>query len=414
MISKGDIEFGKLVVQNGFINSEQLEESIDELRKLYLTDGYAPSLADYLVQKKYLDRRTASSLVLANKRLSRDREKDEFQIKGYELIRKIGQGGLGVVFKARQITMNRLVALKILHKRWITDEEFRKRFLVEARIVGKLSHQNLIKVFDVGKEEWKYYFSMEFIDGETVEDKIDRDGRMDPMEAVDITIQILRALKYISSHNIVHCDIKPGNILVTRDSIAKLGDFGFVKTSIEIEPAEEGTVLGTPDYISPEQAMGKEVDHRSDIYSLGASLYHMLTGAPPYQGSVSTVMEKHIRSSPPSIREVASDLPDYICQIVEKMMAKQKNQRYQKFEDIFEDIEAAKINLAGGGNIDELQTRSKSTLYNVIRFEKNKAMKHLASTLELEQQLSRYRTLLWISLGYIIISLGVIVFLLMD
>ncbi len=411
MISKSDIEFGKLVVQNNFLSHQQLEEIMDELREVHLLKGKGPKLSQFLVEKEILPPKVASSLELAVKRIQRDKEKQEFQIKGYELIKKIGQGGLGVVFKARQISMNRLVALKILHKKWIQDEEFRKRFLVEARIVGKLSHQNLIKVFDVGKEDWKYYFSMEFIDGETVEDIIERKDKLDPLEAVEITIQILRALKYVSSHNIVHCDIKPGNILMTKDNIAKLGDFGFVKTTFDIEPAEEGTVLGTPDYISPEQALGKEVDFRSDIYSLGASLYHMLSGSPPYHGTVSVVMEKHIRESPPPLENTCPDLPEILTHIVNKMMAKNRNHRYQNFDELFEDLEKARLELTGEKE-DHLKLRSKSTLYNVLQFEKDRIKKHVASTLELEETLKRYKILLWVCFIYMLITTVLLILLL--
>ncbi|MHC4830923.1 MAG: protein kinase domain-containing protein, partial [Planctomycetota bacterium] len=157
----------KLAVRNGFLTTEQVEElfnELDEARREGSADGVTfDALA---VERGFLTSQQATAVALAYARLRKDAEKQRWAIPGYEIFSKIGEGGLGVVFKARQVSMNRIVALKILHKRWLNDEEFKQRFLIEARLVGKLSHQNLIKVFDVGRHEWKYYFSMEFIEGE--------------------------------------------------------------------------------------------------------------------------------------------------------------------------------------------------------------------------------------------------------
>ncbi|HVY60051.1 MAG TPA: serine/threonine-protein kinase, partial [Planctomycetota bacterium] len=260
----------KLAIRNGFLTAAQVEELFAALAERRKDSQDGITFEDLAVERGMMTSQQASAVALAYQRLVKDAEKQKWSIPGYEIFAKIGEGGLGVVFKARQVSMNRVVALKILHKRWLNDEEFKQRFLIEARLVGKLSHQNLIKVFDVGKHDWKYYFSMEFVEGETVEELIEREGPLDAIRAVDITLQILRAIKYLSRYDIVHCDIKPSNILMTKDGCAKLGDFGFVKSNLEIAETEEGSVLGTPDYISPEQAMGsKNIDFRSDIYSLG-------------------------------------------------------------------------------------------------------------------------------------------------
>src|SRR5690606_9103917 len=171
----------------------------------------------------------------------------------------------------------------------------------------------------------------------------EREGPLDVVRAVDMTLQILRGIRYISRFDIVHCDIKPSNILLTTDGVAKLGDFGFVKSNIAIEVTEEGSVLGTPDYISPERAMGKEVDFRADIYSLGITLYHRLAKAPPFAGTVATIMRAHIREKLPSLRDLNPPVPESLVRVINKMTAKDPGDRYTEFEELFKDLESDKL-----------------------------------------------------------------------
>ena len=267
----------------------------------------------------------------------------DLKFKGYEIISTLGEGGLGSVFKSRQVSMNRLVAFKVLHNQWISDDEFRKRFVLEARIVGKLSHQNLIQVYDVGREGDYYYFSMEYVDGRTVEDLIREAPRhqMEVARAVDIIIQTLRAINYYKDFDIVHRDIKPSNIMITRSGLVKVGDFGFVKSKLDKELGYEGMVLGTPDYIAPEQAMGKEdVDYRADIYSLGATFYHMVTGRPMYDGTPSKVMLAHTRTAMPDPRTYRPSLSDDVVAVLQRMLEKDPNKRYANINNLFADLEA--------------------------------------------------------------------------
>jgi eukaryotic-like serine/threonine-protein kinase len=247
------------------------------------------------------------------------------------------------VFKARQVSMNRLVALKVLHIQWINDEEFRKRFVLEARIVGKLSHQNLIQVYDVGRQGEYYYFSMEYVDGRTVEDMIRESPRrqMEIGRAVELLLQVARAINYYKDFDIVHRDIKPSNIMVTRAGLVKLGDFGFVKSRLDKELGYEGMVLGTPDYIAPEQAMGKDnVDYRADVYSLGATFYHMLTGRPMFEGTPSRVMLAHTRDPMPDPRSYRPSLTEDVTVVLRRMLAKDPNQRYSNINNLFADLES--------------------------------------------------------------------------
>ena len=386
----------KLAVRNGFLTTTQVEELFGILneRRKDSSSGDGLSFEDVAIEKGYMTSQQASAVALAYQRLVKDAEKQKWAIPGYEIFGKVGEGGLGVVLKARQISMNRIVALKVLHKRWLNDEEFKQRFLVEARLVGKLSHQNLIKVFDVGKQDWKYYFSMEFVEGETLEELIEREGPLDTLRAVDYTLQILRAIKYLSRYEIVHCDIKPSNILLTKDGCAKLGDFGFVKSNLEIAETEEGSVLGTPDYISPEQAMGeKNIDFRADIYSLGVTLYHMVAKKPPYDGSVSSVMRKHIKGDLPNPKQHNPNVSDALVRIIERMCAKKPEDRYQTCDELFEQLELVVLKEKTGRNYDV----EKSELVSVLQLEKAKALEKQVETLEVREKLRRMTIVAWLA-----------------
>jgi serine/threonine protein kinase len=340
---RGALDFGVLAVRNGLLTNEQLD-SARAKQAASANLGENRTLKDIILADRLMTEEEVQRVERAQAQLTQDRErKQDLKFKGYEIISTLGEGGLGSVFKARQVSMNRLVALKVLHMQWINDDEFRKRFVLEARIVGKLSHQNLIQVYDVGRESDYYYFTMEFVDGRTVEDLIREAPRrqMEIGRAVDICIQVLRAINYYKDFDIVHRDIKPSNIMITRGGLMKLGDFGFVKSKLDKELGYEGMVLGTPDYIAPEQAMGKEdVDYRADIYSLGATLYHMLTGRPMYDGTPSKVMLAHTRTPMPDPRTFRPSLSDEVINVLNRMLAKDPNARYANINSLFADLEA--------------------------------------------------------------------------
>jgi serine/threonine-protein kinase len=363
--------FPQLALENGLLTENQVEECREVLAQEVAAGKPRRPIEEVIIQKGYMTAEAARALNTALERLARDESKTEpHKVGGYEIISTLGEGGLGTVYKARQISMGRLIALKVLHKKWLKDEEFKKRFLLEARLAGRLSHQNLIQVFDVGRQGDTLFFSMEYIDGETVEDIVDRDGPMDVDRALNIALQVLRAIAYMKRFDIVHRDIKPGNIMLTKSGIAKLGDFGFVKSKFDALLAPDGEVLGTPDYISPEQAMGtEEIDWRSDVYSLGCSLYHMLVGTPPFDGTGSTVMRKHIRAELPSPREFNPEVPDAVCAVLERMMAKDPDDRYQNIDELFEDLELVKL---GQDPRSPRLDAGRSTILRVYRIERQR------------------------------------------
>ncbi|MBI4615577.1 MAG: serine/threonine protein kinase [Planctomycetes bacterium] len=329
-----DAEFRDIAVRLGYMDAAELEECVKIQNRT--VGRTVKSLEQIALDGGFVNEKDLGSMMKG-----RPAEAEPLEIPGYEIKSILGEGGLGTVYRAVQTNMMRDVALKVLHPRWVSDDEFRKRFLLEARLVGKMSHRNLIQVFDVGQHQGFYYFSMEYVDGPNVHQEL-KAGAFEPNRAIDIAIQMADAVKYIKGFDLVHRDIKPSNILLTMQGIAKLGDFGFVKSGLDKHLSKADYVLGTPDYISPEQAVGDEVDWRSDIYSLGATFYHMLTGALPFDGSESTVIRSHIRAELPSPRQIRRDLTEDLCQVIEKMMAKSREDRYQDIEELINDLRLVK------------------------------------------------------------------------
>jgi serine/threonine-protein kinase len=238
---------------------------------------------------------------------------------------------------------------------------------------------------------------MEFVDGETVENMIDREGPLDVRRAIEIVIQMLRSITYITRFDIVHRDIKPGNIMITLGGLVKLGDFGFVKSKLDPVIATEGEVLGTPDYISPEQALGMEnIDWRSDQYSLGCTLYHMLTGRPPYEGSGSSVMRQHIKADLPDPRTINAKIPDSVVQILERMMAKDPDDRYQDTDLFYEDLDLVKM---GNDPSTQRLDAGKSTIIRAFKIEQVKALRAKTEVEILRDEVIKLKRLLVISLA---------------
>ena len=275
------------------------------------------------------------------------------EIPGYKILEKIGLGGMGTVYMARQLSMDRVVALKVLSEKYSTNKEFVDRFIREARAAGRLNHPNVIHVHDVSKTSANHFFSMEYVDGFSVKEMLRIQGKLEPDKVLDIALQSAKALEFAHENNIVHRDIKPDNIMITKDGVVKLADLGIAKSFDEELPdddtQQQRRVLGTPHYMAPEQALGKEIDHRVDIYSLGATVYHMLTGHTPFSGSTAhEVIRAHIQESLPPIQEFSPMVIDALCFIVERMMAKLPEKRYPDMTRLIEDLERCQKGVVAG------------------------------------------------------------------
>ena len=259
----------------------------------------------------------------------------------YKLLNKIGSGGMAHVYKALDTTLDRIVAIKILKEEFLEDEEFIKRFHAEALAVAKLSNPNIVGVFDVALEDKYHYIVMEYIDGVTLSDYIISKKVLSDDETLSIAIQICKALVHAHDNSIIHRDIKPHNILLAKDGVAKVTDFGIAKATTNKTLTLSGRTIGSVHYFSPEQARGGYVDFRTDLYSLGCVIYEMLTGEVPYEGETPVVVAvKHIQEPVKSPKSVNENIGNDINNIVIKAMAKSVDERFQNSQILLETLES--------------------------------------------------------------------------
>jgi serine/threonine protein kinase len=263
----------------------------------------------------------------------------------YELLEKIGEGGMGIVYKAKCHLLNRFVAVKILKSELNNDEEFVARFKREGISVAKLSHPNIVNVHDVGIEDSINFIVMEYINGKTLKELIKENSRLSADRTLDITLQIAKALECAHKNNIIHRDIKPDNILITEDSVVKVMDFGIAKVLDAQTITNSDKVIGTARYFSPEQAKGNFVDGRTDIYSLGIVMYEMVTGKVPYNAeSAITIAMMHIQEPVIPPKEVILDLPQNINQTILKALEKEPINRFQTATEMVDILDSIKKN----------------------------------------------------------------------
>jgi serine/threonine-protein kinase len=260
----------------------------------------------------------------------------------YRVVRKLGGGGMADVYLCEDLTLGRHVAVKVLLQRYLSDPTFVERFRREAKAAAGLNQQNLVSIYDWGELDGTYYIVMEYVEGETLKDLIRRRGRLSGNESVNITMQLLAAVDFAHRSGIVHRDIKPQNVMIDRDGTCKVMDFGIARAG-DSGMTEAGSILGTAQYLAPEQAKGYPVDERSDLYSVGVVLYEMLTGTVPFKGdSAVTVALKHVNEMPQEPAELVPGLPYSMNQIVLKAMAKEPADRYQSATEFARDLRSAR------------------------------------------------------------------------
>ena len=262
----------------------------------------------------------------------------------YEILEEVGLGGMATVYKAKDHVLNRLVAVKVLKDEFTTDTEFIKRFNTEAQAAASLSHPNIVSIYDVGHEDENnlYYIVMELVQGKTLKEIINSEGVLSWKWAVNIAMQIASALELAHKNGIVHRDIKPHNIIITEDGIAKVTDFGIAKAVSNSTITAFGTTIGSVHYFSPEQAKGGFTDAKSDLYSLGVVMYEMLTGKVPFDADTPvSVALKHMQEEPKEPIELNSEIPTAVNQIVIKAMQKEPSARYQNATEMLHDLSKA-------------------------------------------------------------------------
>jgi len=266
----------------------------------------------------------------------------------YEIRREIGSGGMGVVYEGWDARLNRRVAVKTLWPALAQRPEARERFLREARAAASISHPNVTQIYDIGEEDGQVYFAMEFLEARSLQEILEEQGRLPADRAIDIARQTAKGLKAAAEAGIIHRDVKPSNLVFNNDGVLKVTDFGLAKHVLaDTNLTLDGQTIGTPKYVSPEQASGGHVDARSDIYSLGATLYEMVTGRAPFEGSTPMeVMLKHVRDPLPPVQTVNPAVPRNLTGLIHAMLSKQPGARPQGYEQLLEmldRVEAGKI-----------------------------------------------------------------------
>ena len=256
----------------------------------------------------------------------------------YKIKEVLGRGGMGIVYKAEDTKLKRNVALKFLPPELIQDEEARERFVLEAQSAAALSHPNICTIHEIDEEEGKSFIAMEYVKGQTLRAKIEK-GPLGLDRALDIAIQVVGGLEEAHKKGIIHRDIKSANIMVTEKDQAKVMDFGLAKVKGGTLLTREGTTLGTVAYMSPEQAQGKEVDHRSDIWSLGVVMYEMLSGQLPFRGErEASILYSVVHEEPKTLKEIKRDLPPELQQIINRAMKKKSESRYMSAAEMLKDL----------------------------------------------------------------------------
>ncbi len=327
---------GQAAMRLGFVTEDQINEAA-ALQHEYAQAGLRKKIGEVMVEKRQI---TSDQLeiIVKNQTVSHKRIGD------YELISKLGEGGMGAVYKARQMSMDRIVAVKVLSPAHAKNPDYRTRFESEARAVARLNHPNIVTGIDAGNTEGIYYFAMEFVDGETLGQMQQRaGGKLEERETLKFVRQIALALKHAHECNLLHRDVKPDNILVDKNRlVAKLADLGLARDAVggDCGATRAGQAVGTPFYMSPEQARGKDLSPATDIYSLGGSLYHLLTGQIPFSGtSAAMIMARHITDPVPNPRIIEPRISSATAKMIVKCLQKDPADRFRTATELIDEID---------------------------------------------------------------------------
>ncbi|MBI4602948.1 MAG: serine/threonine protein kinase, partial [Planctomycetes bacterium] len=317
-----DIDLARLARSRGWVQDDELERALLEADR-YQALGLEKSVDEILIEGGHLTAEQARSLRDALGLSLRSP-----RIGDYEVVRRIGIGGMGSVFEARHVRLRQRIALKVLLPRLAKDSRATERFLEEARTLARLNHPNLVHAVDAGRDDELYYLAMEYVEGENLLQRLMRDGPLEPRRSLDVARDVCRALCALEEKGLVHRDVKPANILVAADGTVRLADFGLLGPAEE-EGAGAAPLCGTPHYMSPEQVERRgEVDGRSDLYALAATWYHLVVGRPPFVGkSTREIILGHLHSPVPPPSSLRKEVPEPIERVILRWLAKERSER---------------------------------------------------------------------------------------
>ena len=370
--SPEDAALERLVVEQGLATAEEVDDCLELKRERSDDDRADASLGRLLVDNGAITERQLARL---KPKIETEAAKQPTQqvvadsIPGYKVIETLGEGAMATVYKAKQLSLDRLVAIKILPRKFLSQPEFVQRFYAEGRAAAKLNSPHIVGAIEVGQAGDFHYFVMEYVEGDSLHDEIEHHTRYGEQAALDVSIQVARALDHAHKAGLIHRDVKPKNVMITKEGVIKLADMGLARAINDQEAArqEKGKAFGTPYYISPEQIRGEEdVDFRADIYGLGATLYHAVTGQVPFPAPNPTaVMHKHLEEELVPPDHINPSLSAGIGEIIEVCMAKNRDERYNTTADLLQDLEA----VAAGE--PPLQARKKFDLSSLAEMEQN-------------------------------------------
>lgn len=325
------------ILDRKLCTQEQVDEAVAITQQMEAMGLRPRSVAEVLCEKGYVDTADLEE-IQREENLAQGRD----QVAGYRILELLGRGAMGAVYKARQLSLDRDVALKVLDSDLAQDEAYVERFLGEARAVARLSHTNLVSGIDVGDDDGLKYLVTEYADGITLGRLLRRGGVLDEERALLIAIQIARALDHVHKNEVVHGDVRPENVIITSAGVAKLTDLGIARRPL-VAGDEGGALRRTPDYISPEQARGHtEIGPAADLYGLGATLFHMVTGRVPFPAdSREAVLAKHLTEVAPAARSLVPDLSQRTEAAIHRCLQKSPGERFPRAADLIEALDAA-------------------------------------------------------------------------
>ena len=339
--------FGQLAIEMGLVNGIQLDQGLRqqaESRQLKLPERQC-RLGEILIRQKVLTPEQVREVLAVQRKRRQEDDAVKLPVEqfgDFKLLERLGEGNMGVVFKARNVLTGQIVALKVLKQGMGVNKEYLERFKREQEAAEKMRHPNIVMTVDCGLVKAIQFIAMEFVEGETLRARLKREGKLPEKEAVRISINVAQALTHAHNQGWVHRDIKPENILMGEGGVVKLADLGLAKSVFgDAGLTHTGQVVGTPYYIAPEQARGERtLDPRSDLYSLGCTLYNMLTGRLPFEASSPMeVLMLHIQGTLVNPHDLAPELSDGVVRLVVKLLAKDMTDRYESAEKLIEDLE---------------------------------------------------------------------------
>jgi serine/threonine-protein kinase len=400
-----DTLFGRTALEQKLCTDDELQHCRDELKNRMASNP--TTLEEILVEYGYVTKTQADRL-LSGIEESKDAAS---QIPGYKVLGKLGSGAMAAVYKAKQLSLDRIVAIKVLPRRFTERSDYVSRFYKEGKIAAKMNHNNIVQAIDVGEAGGLYYFVMEYVEGKTLYDDLSKGKIFDETEAMDVIIQLAHALAHAHDHGMIHRDVKPKNIMINTEGVVKLADMGLARETSDIKAAmnEKGKAFGTPYYIAPEQIRGEvNIDGRADIYALGATLFHMVAGRVPFEASTpSEVMRKHLKEplTPPD--HINTTLSAGIAEVIEVMMAKKKQDRYNNVEELLLDLKAVR------NGQSPLQARRRFNIDALEQLEQGLPLDLETADEKLydEETITRYRVGLVILIALVVVLILVILFM---